>query len=162
MSFDSPLDGAVEVNLLGPTRIAATLQDLGVTPHLVAVSTCYVAGNRRGSAPEIMVTDDPFSVDIDWRREVEGARRARSDAEAQSRSPEKLVEFRAAARHELGAAGTPALVVQDRAAARRAGWATAWSRPASPGPPRSAGPTPTPTRRRSASGRCSRRTATCR
>jgi fatty acyl-CoA reductase len=109
VSFDSPLDGAVEVNLLGPTRIAATLHDLGVTPHLVAVSTCYVAGNRRGSAPEIMVTDDPFSVDIDWRREVEGARRARSDAEADSRSPEKLIEFRAAARHELGAAGTPAL-----------------------------------------------------
>jgi HAD superfamily hydrolase (TIGR01490 family) len=109
VSFDSPLDSAVEVNLLGPTRIAATLQDLGVTPHLVAVSTCYVAGNRRGSAPEIMVTDDPFSVDIDWRREVEGARRSRSDAEAQSRSPEKLAEFRAAARSELGAAGTPAL-----------------------------------------------------
>ncbi|MGZ4716197.1 MAG: HAD-IB family hydrolase [Acidimicrobiales bacterium] len=109
VSFDSPLDGAVEVNLLGPSRIAATLQDLGVTPHLVAVSTCYVAGNRRGSAPEIMVTEDPFSVDIDWRREVEGARRARSDAEAESRSPEKLTQFRAAARHELGAAGTPAL-----------------------------------------------------
>src|SRR6185503_10047159 len=51
VSFDSPLDSAVEVNLLGPTRIAATLQDLGVTPHLVVVSTCYVAGNRRGSAP---------------------------------------------------------------------------------------------------------------
>jgi len=28
VSFDSPLDSAVEVNLLGPTRIAATLQDL--------------------------------------------------------------------------------------------------------------------------------------
>jgi HAD superfamily hydrolase (TIGR01490 family) len=109
VSFDSPLDSAVEVNLLGPTRIAATLHDLGVAPHLVAVSTCYVAGNRRGSAPEIMVTDDPFSVDVDWRREVEGARRARSDAEAESRSPEKLDAFRTAARHELGAAGTPAL-----------------------------------------------------
>ncbi|MGZ4683410.1 MAG: SDR family oxidoreductase, partial [Acidimicrobiales bacterium] len=94
VSFDSPLDGAVEVNLLGPSRIAATLQDLGVTPHLVAVSTCYVAGNRRGSAPEIMVTEDPFSVDIDWRREVEGARRTRSDAEAASRTPEKLAAFR--------------------------------------------------------------------
>ena len=52
VAFDSPLDSAVEVNLLGPSRIAATLHDLGVTPHLVAVSTCYVAGNRRGAAPE--------------------------------------------------------------------------------------------------------------
>ncbi len=51
VSFDSPLDGAVEVNLLGPTRVAATLRDLGVTPHMIAVSTCYVAGNRRGAAP---------------------------------------------------------------------------------------------------------------
>ena len=51
VAFDSPLDAAVEVNLLGPTRIAHTLRDLGVAPHLVSVSTCYVAGNRRGAAP---------------------------------------------------------------------------------------------------------------
>ncbi len=109
VSFDSPLDSAVEINLMGPTRIAHTLQDLGVTPHLVAVSTCYVAGNRRGSAPEIHVVDSPFFVDVDWRAEVDGARRARSDAEAQSRTPEKLADFRAQARAELGAAGTPLL-----------------------------------------------------
>ena len=59
--FDSPLDAAVEVNLLGPTRIAAHPGTTsGCAPHLVAVSTCYVAGNRRGSAPEILVDDDPF------------------------------------------------------------------------------------------------------
>src|SRR5262245_57607587 len=51
VSFDSPLDSAVEINLLGPTRIAELLTELAVAPHLVAVSTCYVAGNRRGSAP---------------------------------------------------------------------------------------------------------------
>ena len=28
VSFDSPLDAAVEVNLLGPSRVAATLLDL--------------------------------------------------------------------------------------------------------------------------------------
>ena len=50
VSFDSPLDSAVEINLLGPVRIAQTLNDRGVAPHLVAVSTCYVAGNRRGNA----------------------------------------------------------------------------------------------------------------
>ncbi len=109
VSFDSPLDTAVEVNLLGPVRIAAELQRLGVTPHLVAVSTCYVAGSRRGEAPEELVEDSPFFVDVDWRREVDAARRARQDAEAQSRSPEMLVEFRNKARHELGAAGTPLL-----------------------------------------------------
>jgi alcohol-forming fatty acyl-CoA reductase len=109
VSFDSPLDGAVEVNLLGPSRIAATLNDLGVAPHLVAVSTCYVAGNRRGAALEVMVDDSPFLVDVNWRNEVEGARRTRSDAEARSRTPEELRRFRKAAQTELGAAGSPAL-----------------------------------------------------
>ena len=88
VSFDSPLDAAVEVNLLGPTRIVETLHDLGVTPHLVSVSTCYVAGNRRGAAPEIPVHDSPFFIDVDWRGEVQGARQARADAEADSRRPE--------------------------------------------------------------------------
>ena len=112
VSFDSPLDGAVEVNLLGPMRVAATLADLGVTPHLVAVSTCYVAGNRRGAALEQMVDESPFFVDVSWRAEVDGARRARSDAEAQSRTPEMLTRFAKAARAELGAAGTPALATK--------------------------------------------------
>jgi len=109
VSFDSPLDSAVEVNLLGPTRIAALCNELGITPHLVAVSTCYVAGNHRGAAPERLVDESHFFIDVSWRAEVEGARRARRDAEAQSRTPEKLKEFRARAHRELGAAGTPLL-----------------------------------------------------
>jgi fatty acyl-CoA reductase len=109
VSFDSPLDAAVEVNLLGPTRIVQALHELGVTPHLVSVSTCYVAGNRRGAAPEIAVHDSPFFIDVDWRAEVEGARRARADAEADSRRPDALVRFRKEAHTEIGAAGVPAL-----------------------------------------------------
>jgi alcohol-forming fatty acyl-CoA reductase len=120
VAFDSPLDAAVEVNLLGPSRIALTLQDLGVTPHLVAVSTCYVAGNRRGAAPEEPVHESPFFVDADWRGEVDGARRARRDAEAESRTPEALARFRKEARRELGAAGTPALAAKTEQ--RRQNW----------------------------------------
>src|SRR5690606_2960416 len=101
VSFDSPLDTAVEVNLLGPTRIARTLGELGVAPHLVAVSTCYVAGHRRGAAPERLLADQPSSIGVDWRAEVEAARRARADAEAESRTPEMLARFRAEARREL-------------------------------------------------------------
>ena len=112
VAFDSPLDGAVEVNLLGPTRIAQTLQSLGVRPHLVAVSTCYVAGNRRGAAPEQLLSESPFFMDVDWRSEVEAARRARADAEADSRTPEALARFRAEARRELGAAGVPLLAAK--------------------------------------------------
>ncbi len=109
VAFDSPLDSAVEINLLGPVRIAETLNALGVTPHLVAVSTCYVAGNRRGNAPEELVSEGPFDLGLNWRKEVAAARRLRSDTEAASRDPERLRGFRAEARKELGAAGAPAL-----------------------------------------------------
>ncbi|HEU5083215.1 MAG TPA: HAD-IB family phosphatase [Acidimicrobiales bacterium] len=113
VSFDSPLDSAVEVNLLGPSRIATTLQDIvrdpDELPHLVAVSTCYVAGNRKGAAPEEPVDQSPFWFGVDWRHEVAAARRTRADAEAESRTPDMLARFRKDARRELGAAGTPAL-----------------------------------------------------
>ncbi|HCW01466.1 MAG TPA: HAD-IB family hydrolase, partial [Acidimicrobiaceae bacterium] len=67
VSFDSPLDQAIEVNLLGPVRVVEALSELGVTPHVVTVSTCYVAGSRRGAAPEEPVDASPFFVDVDWR-----------------------------------------------------------------------------------------------
>lgn len=109
VSFDSPLDLAVEINLLGPPRIADTLNAMNVTPHLVAVSTCYVAGNRRGNAPEALVSDGHWDIGLDWRKEVAATRRLRGDTEAASRTPQQLAEFRAKARQELGAAGAPAL-----------------------------------------------------
>jgi alcohol-forming fatty acyl-CoA reductase len=109
VSFDSPLDRAVEINLLGPVRIAQLCHDLGIAPHLVAVSTCYVAGNRRGSAPEELVSDGPFDIGLSWKAEVAAARRLKSDTDALSRQPDRLATFRKEARSELGAAGAPAL-----------------------------------------------------
>ena len=109
VSFDSPLDQAVEINLLGSVRIVETLRGLGITPRLVAVSTCYVAGSRRGAAAEEPVNQSPFFVDVDWRSEVDSARRIRSETETASRTPEKLAGFRNDAHKELGAAGVPAL-----------------------------------------------------
>ena len=112
VAFDSPLDTAVEINLMGPTRVALTLNDLNVAPHLVAVSTCYVAGNRRGNAPEQLVSEGPFDLGLNWRKEVAAARRLRSDTEAASRDPHRLRGFRSAAVKELGAAGAPALAAK--------------------------------------------------
>ena len=114
VAFDSPLDSAVEINLLGPMRIAALLNEEpvradGRRAHLVAVSTCYVAGNRRGNAPEELVSEGPFDIGLDWKSEVTAARRLRSDTEAASRTPDNLKRFREGARRELGAAGAPAL-----------------------------------------------------
>ncbi|MFV2040281.1 MAG: SDR family oxidoreductase, partial [Acidimicrobiales bacterium] len=109
VSFDEPLDRAAEVNLMGPVRLVGTLHELNVTPHLVTVSTCYVAGSRKGEAPEIPLVDSPFYVPIDWPAEVEAARRTRTYVEDDSRRVEKLNELQAAAGRELGAAGSPAL-----------------------------------------------------
>jgi alcohol-forming fatty acyl-CoA reductase len=120
VAFDSPLDRAVEVNLLGPHRIAATLADVGSHAHLVAVSTCYVAGNRRGRAPELPLPDQPFTPDVDWRTEVAAARRTRADVEAESRTPAMLARFRKEARAELGAAGIPLLAAKGER--QREGW----------------------------------------
>ena len=71
------------VNRIGPRAD-------GTFPHLVAVSTCYVAGNRRGTAPEQLVSAGPFDIGLNWKTEVTAARRLRGDAEAASRAPEQL------------------------------------------------------------------------
>ena len=127
VSFDSPLDAAVEINLLGPSRVAAVLRETAgdsptkALPHLIAVSTAYVAGGRRGPAPEALLSETPFAARVAWRDEVDAARRARSDAEAASRDPKQLARLRSAARAELGAAGVPLLA--ERTEKLRADWA---------------------------------------
>ena len=122
VSFDSPIDTAVEINLLGPSRVAAAMLEARriAKPHLIAVSTAYVAGSRRGAAPEKTLPATPFATDVPWRPEVDAARRARADAEAASRAPNRLAEFTKAARTELGAAGTPLLAA--RAEKARQDW----------------------------------------
>ena len=112
VAFDSPLDSAVETNLLGPMRVAQAMRESGCAGHLVAVSTCYVAGARRGDAPELPLPDTPFSTEADWRAEVVAARRLRGDLDAQSRAEQNLTKFRRQARSELGAAGTPLLAAK--------------------------------------------------
>ncbi len=119
VNFDSALDDAVEVNLLGPTRVAAALAEAGARAHLISVSTCYVAGSRRGAAPEQLVDDSPFFTDVDWRDEAAGARQARADAEQASRSPQRLAALSAEARRELGAAGIPAIAHKVESLRRR-------------------------------------------
>jgi len=143
VAFDSPLDRAVEVNLLGPARLAQALHDVGSSAHLVSVSTCYVAGNRRGQASEVPVFDTPFAPPVHWRSEVDAARRVRADTEAESRTPALLARFAKEARAELGAAGVPLLAAKaerqrntwvadqlveaGRARARALGWPDAYA-----------------------------------
>ncbi|MHB1726461.1 MAG: HAD-IB family phosphatase [Acidimicrobiales bacterium] len=114
VAFDSPLDSAVEINLLGPSRVAAAVvsarslarsQGRRGPVHYLPVSTAYVAGTHQGEAAERVLGHDRFTIDVDWRSEVDAARRSRSDADAESRRPKALAGFTKEARRELGPAG---------------------------------------------------------
>ncbi len=141
VAFDAPLDSAVEVNLLGPSRVAAAICDVvrrredshpGRTPtHLITVSTAYVAGTHQGYATETLATEamrsgararthTTVTTEVDIDAEIAAARRLRADLEAVSRSPGKLTKFTKRARGELGGAGTHLLA--ERAEKLREEW----------------------------------------
>ncbi|MGC8464691.1 MAG: HAD-IB family hydrolase [Acidimicrobiales bacterium] len=124
VSFDAPIDSAVEVNLLGPSRVATTYREAceqaGRIGHLVCVSTAYVAGSRRGDAHEESLAESNLYPKVSWRSEVEAARRMRSEVEVESRSRENLERFRKLAAREVGAAGVALLA--DRTDRIRQDW----------------------------------------
>ena len=129
VSFDSPLDAAVEVNLLGPSRVAAAVVEARAQAeadgrrgpvHFLPVSTAYVASTHQGEAKEELLDANPFTIDVDWRSEVTAARRQRGDTEAEARRPERLTGFHQAAREELGGAGLHLLA--ERAERLREDW----------------------------------------
>ncbi len=129
VSFDSALDTAVEVNLLGPSRVAEAVvaarrlaDNEGRTGprHFLPVSTAYVAGTHQGEAKEELLDGNQFTVGVDWRAEVEAARRQRGDTDAASRRPDRLDAFMKDARGQLGAAGLHLLA--ERAERLREDW----------------------------------------
>ena len=114
VSFDPPIDEGFQTNLLGARNLyrAATAHN---TPHLVHVSTAYVAGVQKGVIPE-----GPLDHKIDYDLEAEMALQARRDVEAQSRKPEMLEHFMAKAAKDHSRAG-PSTVSVD-AEERRKSW----------------------------------------
>ena len=105
VSFDAPLTQAVEINLLGPARVGAAVAASGSGAHLISVSTAYVASTHQGEAKEELLSENRFTLEVDWQDEVNAARRLRDDLQAASRQPPKLVEFTKSARSEIGGAG---------------------------------------------------------
>jgi alcohol-forming fatty acyl-CoA reductase len=105
VSFDGPLTQAVEINLLGPARVGAALAASGSGAHLISVSTAYVAGTHQGEAKEELLSENRFSLDINWEDEVKAARRLRDDLQAASRQTDRLTGFTKQARNEIGGAG---------------------------------------------------------
>jgi HAD superfamily hydrolase (TIGR01490 family) len=113
--FDPPIDEAFRTNVLGAKALYEKVAAAGGRPHLVHVSTAYVAGVAKGIVPET-----PLEHDIDWREETEAAMGARTLVEAQSRKPELLDRFVARSRREHGRAGPK--VVAEHAEERRREW----------------------------------------
>ncbi|MGZ4136813.1 MAG: HAD-IB family hydrolase [Actinomycetota bacterium] len=115
VSFDPPIDEGFETNLLGAVRFYEAVLKSASTPHLVHVSTAYVAGSRKGVIPETTLDHK-----VDWREEAQLALQARADVEADSRKPEQLDSFLSKARKEHSRAGP--ISVADDAEERRKSW----------------------------------------
>lgn len=117
VSFDLPIDEAFASNVGGPVNLYQAITASGSEAHVVHVSTCYVAGLRKGLAEE-------RSLDHQVDREAEMARAlaAREGAEAASRRPQLLGRLVAKARAQHRRAGSQA-VAQAAEEARRQ-WVT--------------------------------------
>ncbi|HLS50183.1 MAG TPA: SDR family oxidoreductase, partial [Actinomycetaceae bacterium] len=85
VSFDLPIDEAFVTNVTGPELLYAALHRSKATPHVVHVSTSYVAGLRKGVAEERSLDHD-----VDRQRELDYAIAARENAEKASRRPQVL------------------------------------------------------------------------
>lgn len=133
VSFDVPIDEAFTSNVGGPEALYTALLESGSDPHVVHVSTSYVAGLRKGVAEERALDHE-----IDRAEENRLALAARSEAEAASRAPDVLNPLTNKARAEHRRAGARAvseaaeqarrewvherLVDAGRARARSLGW----------------------------------------
>jgi fatty acyl-CoA reductase len=117
VAFDPPIDEGFQTNLLGALQLYEGVLASGSRPHLLHVSTAYVAGVRKGVIPEATLDHR-----VDWRTEAELALQARADVEAASRKPELLDGFLSKARKEHGRAGPQS--VADDAEDRRTSWVT--------------------------------------
>jgi HAD superfamily hydrolase (TIGR01490 family) len=111
VSFDPPVDEGFETNLGGVAELLRALRASGSTPHLVHVSTAYVAGLRSGH-----IAEGRLDHDVDLRAEWDSARRARVQAEDASREPDTSARFRAEAeaKHLRAGAQTVSRDAEDR------------------------------------------------
>lgn len=115
VSFDLPIDEAFQANVAGPAALYAALQAGGSSPHVIHVSTSYVAGLRKGVAEERSLDHD-----VDHATELASALTARRQAENASRSPAVLGKLLKEATKEHRRAGARA--VAQAAEEARAAW----------------------------------------
>lgn len=103
VSFDPAIDDAFTTNVLGTRQLLDRVVEAaagGRLPHYVHISTCYVAGRRRGAIPETSVEHT-----VDWEVETDAASRVHQRLEDASRTPAVLAPLARAAEAEHGRAG---------------------------------------------------------
>ncbi|MDT7582392.1 MAG: alcohol-forming fatty acyl-CoA reductase, partial [Pseudonocardiales bacterium] len=114
VSFDPPVDEGFRTNLLGTLGLLEAVRATGAHPHVVHVSTAYVAGLRSGWVPE---QRHPHTVD--WRTEAAAAAVLGERADIDSREPAVLEELLVEARGAMGAAGPQEVAVEAERLRRR-------------------------------------------
>jgi fatty acyl-CoA reductase len=107
VSFDPPIDEAFTTNVGGARTIYGAILATGSDPHVVHVSTAYVGGIRKGINPEASLTHS-----VDWQAETDAATTARERVEYESRQPESLRGFLAAAKAAHGKAGPQTVALE--------------------------------------------------
>ncbi|MCU1693492.1 MAG: putative fatty acyl coA reductase [Frankiales bacterium] len=107
VSFDPPIDEGFRTNLTGTLQLLEALRAGGSRPHVVHVSTAYVAGLRSGWVPE-----DRHTHTVDWRTEGAAAQALGERADLESREPAVLAELLAEARKARSAAGPQAVATE--------------------------------------------------
>jgi len=113
VTFDEPIDEAFATNVSGVVALYEALAAAGGDPHVVHVSTAYVAGVRKG-----VVLEAALDHAVDWRTELASARGFREEVERDSRRPETLRKTSAQAWAEHSKAG-PQSVARSAEEARR-------------------------------------------
>lgn len=110
VSFDPPIDDAFRTNVSGVVNLYQAIEATGTSPHVVHISTAYVAGARKGVVPEASLDHT-----VDWQTELASALQARDEVERDSRRPEALRRALADAREDHGKAGpqSAALAAED-------------------------------------------------
>ncbi|MFN2538390.1 MAG: SDR family oxidoreductase [Mycobacteriales bacterium] len=106
VSFDPPLHEGFRTNVLGTLELLEAVRATGVTPHVVHVSTAYVAGLRSGWVPE---GRHPHT--LSWQAEQLAAEQLAERADVDSRDPDLLDRLRGEAA-PLAVAGPQAVATE--------------------------------------------------
>jgi HAD superfamily hydrolase (TIGR01490 family) len=111
VSFDPPLDEGFATNIGGVQELLRAARAGGGSPHVVHVSTAYVAGLRSGH-----IAEGRLAHDVDVAAERAAAGRARQAAEDASRTPERSAQFlaQAQAKHLRAGAQSVSRDAEDR------------------------------------------------